>query len=714
MIRLTLYLIFIIFVYGCSFFSSEEKLSSSFPTSNPFSPATKNIEKPKKNQKRMSILQIQKHIALMDQNSDKFLLGEFPQGDWFNSFPLRRSFHFKNKIGVLLFWSYSSLESCQVAQEISLLNIRWKNKPVVFMGVHTGKFRHELPGKSVHHAIIKNRIEYPVFNDDKLLLWEKLKMTTWPTIVILGPKGNLLARVFPVGESVSEQISITQEIITQSLSYYGLESKPQVNVPLYLEKKKIKRKNPLAYPSYISIDSEQSRIFISDSGQNRIVIVNFKGEFLESIGRGFFGLRDGNYQEAEFKNPQGLYYKENKLYVADSGNHAIRIIDLEKKSVKTLASNANFDSSEGKNLLPLKMQYPWDLELISKKLYISMAGNNQIWILNIDTGKSTILSGTGKKRNYNDKLRLEKSLWAQPKGLSSNKENLFIADSDSSTIRKIDLIKKKSYPLVGGHQFSTNLFSFGDKDGFELLAQLQYPCEVLWWPTQGRLLVADTFNNKIKILDSETKYIDSWCGSGSTGHIDGDYFEASFFEPSGLAFSEEEKKIYIADTNNHAIRAIHLDQKKVKTLILRNVPFAQPSPYEAANIFASFSPRIIKESPLYLSSSSGKKVPLRLNLRLPAGTHFSSQSCWHIFTQGDDPLKITGIQKEGVMKNGEDIHWSFQRGKGNGILKLEVLVYFYDEKKNYMVEALLFEIPVIYNQGNKEERKVIEYAIQSL
>lgn len=155
-----LYLVFMIFVYGCSFFSSKEKLLNTFPQGN--SSHAKNISKSKSKQKRMSILQIQKHIAQMDQNSDQFLLDEFPQEDWFNSFPLRRSFHFKNKIGVLLFWSYSSLESCQAAQEISLLNIRWKNKPVVFMGVHTGKFRHELPRKSVHHAIIKNRIEYPV------------------------------------------------------------------------------------------------------------------------------------------------------------------------------------------------------------------------------------------------------------------------------------------------------------------------------------------------------------------------------------------------------------------------------------------------------------------------------------------------------------------------------------------------------------------------
>lgn len=73
--------------------------------------------------------------------------------------------------------------------------------------------------------------------------------------------------------------------------------------------------------------------------------------------------------------------------------------------MKTLASNADINPSDGKNLLPLKMQYPWDLELISKRLYISMAGNNQIWVLNTDTGKSTILSGTGKKRNYNDEKK---------------------------------------------------------------------------------------------------------------------------------------------------------------------------------------------------------------------------------------------------------------------------------------------------------------------
>ena len=73
-----------------------------------------------------------------------------------------------------------------------------------------------------------------------------------------------------------------------------------------------------------------------------------------------------------------------------------------------------------------------------------------------------------------------------------------------------------------------------------------------------------TYNNKIKSLAIGSLQVRTVAGSGENGAIDGHAFEASFNEPSGLSVFEG--KVYVADTNNHAIRVIELATQQVSTL----------------------------------------------------------------------------------------------------------------------------------------------------
>ncbi|CAH2068737.1 unnamed protein product [Thlaspi arvense] len=72
------------------------------------------------------------------------------------------------------------------------------------------------------------------------------------------------------------------------------------------------------------------------------VVTDLDGNFLVQIGStGEEGLQDGNFEEATFNRPQGLAYdaKRNLLYVADTENHALRVIDFVNEVVRTLAGN---------------------------------------------------------------------------------------------------------------------------------------------------------------------------------------------------------------------------------------------------------------------------------------------------------------------------------------------------------------------------------------
>ena len=78
------------------------------------------------------------------------------------------------------------------------------------------------------------------------------------------------------------------------------------------------------------------------------------------------------------------------------------------------------------------------------------------------------------------------------------------------------------------------------------------------------LFVADTYNHKIKRVLPATRAAFSVAGAGSAGHEDGPLDQAQFSEPSGLSFANG--KMYVADTNNHAIRVVDIDGGEVTTL----------------------------------------------------------------------------------------------------------------------------------------------------
>jgi len=112
------------------------------------------------------------------------------------------------------------------------------------------------------------------------------------------------------------------------------------------------------------------------------------------------------------------------------------------------------------------------------------------------------------------------------------------------------------------------LFEFGDRDGVGPAdVRLQHPLGVVWHA--GLLSVADTYNHKIKKLDPRTAECRTFLGTGEPGHADGAARAARFSEPSGVSVAAG--RIFIADTNNHAIRVASLPTGDVTTLVLRGL-----------------------------------------------------------------------------------------------------------------------------------------------
>ncbi|KAI3976934.1 hypothetical protein MKX01_008792 [Papaver californicum] len=214
-------------------------------------------------------------------------------------------------------------------------------------------------------------------------------------------------------------------------------------------------------------DLLNNRLFIADSNHNRIVVTDLEGNFVVQIGStGEEGLHDGTFDDATFNRPQGLAYnpKKNCLYVADTENHALREIDFVNELVKTLAGNGTkgSDYKGGRKGTTQLLNSPWDVcfEPTSEMVYIALAGQHQIWEHNTLDGVTRAFSGDGYERNLNGSTSSSSS-FAQPSGISlyPGKMEIYVADSESSSVRVLDLKTGGTKLLAGGDPvFSENLF----------------------------------------------------------------------------------------------------------------------------------------------------------------------------------------------------------------------------------------------------------------
>ena len=243
----------------------------------------------------------------------------------------------------------------------------------------------------------------------------------------------------------------------------------------------------------------------------------------------------------------------------------------------------------------LTLSSPWDLALLpdpsrtataggganSEKqdypdrglLFIAMAGLHQIWALDLANGTIAPFAGSGRE-DILDGPRQE-ACFAQPSGLALDPaaDVLYVADSETSAVRAIHLDTDRVETLVG-----TGLFDFGDTDAAAERVRLQHPLAVCLWPTAPNgpaLLVADTYNHKIKRLDPRTREATTLLGAPGTGaHTDGVGTAARFSEPGGLALARG--KLFVADTNNHALRVVDLATLDTTTIPLDETRRAHP------------------------------------------------------------------------------------------------------------------------------------------
>ena len=471
---------------------------------------------------------------------------------WFNvSAPLPIA-SLRGRLVILDFFTEGCINCIHIIPTLRRLEERYPDK-VVVIGVHSPKFARERDPSSVGDAIERYEIHHPIIHDPKMTIWTAYGVHAWPTLAIVGPLGDLLGLI-PGEPDPEKLLNAIGELLAK---YSGAGSLKPARLELQVPPEP---KGRFLYPGKLKpfpTTGPEKRWVLADGGHNQIVLLDDQGKELRRFGSGEAGFLDGPATVARFNHPQGLTASTTDIFVADTDNHAIRRIDLASGAVSTLAGTGQrgFALSEPLPARSTPLASPWDLEKKGDQLFFANAGTHQLGVANLKTATVARLAGSGAE-NLTSGPAKDAAL-AQPSGLSlsADGKTLYVADSESSAIRAVTLGLDASVTTLVG----AGLFDFGWVNGDFNSARLQHPLAVA--ADGDRVLVADTYNSTVRILDLSRQQVSDF-DDGTFTCTDPVCLPTR--EPAGIVVADADR-ILLVDTGNHRIEEYRLSQKSYRT-----------------------------------------------------------------------------------------------------------------------------------------------------
>ena len=396
---------------------------------------------------------------------------------------------------------------------------------IAVVGVHSGKYIAERDTPRIRDASIRLGATHPVLNDRQFRVWRAYAVRAWPTLVAIDPRGSVVG--MSAGEFTADAVTPFIERVVAAARADGSLREGPLHFPIEAASA---APGELAFPGKVAVEGD--RIAVADSGHHRVLVGRLEQDGTRMrvervVGSGSEGLADGS--RAAFRYPQGLAFDGDVLYVADAGNHAVRAVDLSSGSVRTIAgTGAQLRTT--RDLASGALSSPWDLALAGDTLHVAMAGNHQLWSIDLRTGAASHRTGSGAEELH-DGSHAAAAL-ALTMGLALAGDVLLAADAESSAVREVDL------DLAGGVRtiVGTGVFDFGDVDGTGDAVRLQHPQGIAVAP-DGRVIVCDSYNDSLRWLDRAERRITTWV--------------RGLHEPGGVAVGA--RGAYVADTNAHRI-----------------------------------------------------------------------------------------------------------------------------------------------------------------
>ncbi|MBI5193201.1 MAG: hypothetical protein HZA08_07140 [Nitrospirae bacterium] len=312
------------------------------------------------------------------------------------------------------------------------------------------------------------------------------------------------------------------------------------------------------YP--LGIDNDGQYLFIADTYNHMIRVLDpSTGNVFTLAGKANEpDYKDGSFGAARFSYPYGLRVVDGEVFVADYGNDVIRVLNLQNYSVGTFVGIPFQSGSTDGSYEVAKLNSPSDVDVIGDYIYITEVSNHTIRKINWYTGEVVTLAGNAPNQGTSDGLG-DTSTFNTPGGIIKEGNILYVADTYNSTIRMINIITGEVSTLSGTPGVP------GTADSSESPALFSSPTDIIIDESKENIYIIDTDNNVVRRMNIASGEVRTFAGyPGSAGTLDGVGRNARFNAPTRGVRSGD--MLYIADTGNHVIRAVNTVTAEVTTV----------------------------------------------------------------------------------------------------------------------------------------------------
>lgn len=297
-------------------------------------------------------------------------------------------------------------------------------------------------------------------------------------------------------------------------------------------------------------------LWFCEYGGQRIRRLAPDGTISTVVGTGRTGYSgDGGPALAASLNlPHELRFdRAGNLYFVDMMNAVVRRVDVQTRVITTVAGTGKPGySGDGGPATQAQLNQPHSLQFDSHgDLYICDVRNSAIRKVTMATGVIATVAGTGKAGDTPDGAPVAGTPLREPRTLDFDAAgHLWVATRGGNQVLELDLAANRIHLIAG-----TGKKGYTGDGGPAHLATLNGP-KGLTVGRDGRIYLADTENHAIRAIDPETHLITTVAGTGKPADgPDGDPLACSLNRPHGL-WLESDGTLLIGDSENHRLRAL--------------------------------------------------------------------------------------------------------------------------------------------------------------
>jgi DNA-binding beta-propeller fold protein YncE len=260
----------------------------------------------------------------------------------------------------------------------------------------------------------------------------------------------------------------------------------------------------------------------------------------------------GPASQATFSAPHEIRFdKVGNLYIVERDSHVVRRMDAQTKVITTIAGtgSAGF-SGDGGPATKAQLNRPHSIAFdASGNLLICDIGNHRVRVIELKTGTIQTLAGTGGSEKTPDDAPIAGSPLNGPRSIDTDPAgNMYLVLREGNAVFQLNARANRLMRIAG-----TGETGFSGDGSAALQATLRGPKGIAC--AGQSLYIADTENHAIRRVDMRTRRIETVLGTGQKGNgPDGDPLGCGLNRPHGL--SVHRGVLYVSDSENHRIRAL--------------------------------------------------------------------------------------------------------------------------------------------------------------